>query len=189
MAKSKAKPAPAPSIVPDEGIIQFQFVLGTGFSSRLISYRSGGPSHVDFVMPAGYGYAPGSLLGARSDTLTPLGYAIAIPAGVQVRPANYEKWKQTWVLTKHVSKAQERAVYGFALEQVGKPYDVEGILSFITGRYPHSDNWRDPSAWFCDELGVRALEVGKVIPELPLTPNRIDPGGLLIAAGSAGFTA
>ena len=176
-----SKPAFKSTITPDEGIVQAQFVLGTGWTSRLIAYRSGNFSHVDFVMPAGYGYPPGSLLGARSDVL------LGIPPGVRVRPANYEKWANTLVLTKHVPKAQEAAVYNYALSQLGKPYDVQSIMGFITGHYPKTEDWRDPSAFFCDEFLVLALEKGGVIPTLVLTPNRIDPGGASLVLSAAGF--
>lgn len=87
-------------------------------------------SHVDTIMP------DGTWLGAR------------LSGGVQARepyPVSYTMRIPVWV-------PDEQAYYGFLRAQIGKPYDVLGVVGFI----PRED-WRQPNKWFCSELKAAAL--------------------------------
>jgi len=187
------------------GLVMGHFVTAEVFwwkpwtwSSAAILYRTASYTHVDFLMPAGYVYPDhhplagkpipaGSLVGSRSDFITPLDGGPTILPGVRVRPPSYEHWSAERVLSKVVPKAVEREVYTAVLSQLGKPYDAGGIVSFITGRYPRNFNWQDENKWFCDELFVWACVNGGAGPMPPLDPTRIDPGGAALWAGGAGF--
>jgi hypothetical protein len=50
----------------------------------------------------------------------------------------------------------------FNQQQIGKPYDVRAIIGFGMGER----DWRNPSAWFCSEDQVRALELAGIV-QLP----------------------
>jgi hypothetical protein len=152
--------------------IDLHFVRGKSLSSDLIAYFGGGKySHVDAVLPAGYGYPAGSYLGARDDIVKPLGGGAPIPRGVQVRPAGYEQWRFADLWSLPTTKAAHETFYGFLVEQIGKPYDWRSIVGFATGDY----DWRDPQAWFCMELAAAALEkalhIRFAFPTHVITPN------------------
>jgi len=53
------------------------------------------------------------------------------------------------------------------LSQQGKPYDSVAIRDFIDGSLKDR-NWRSENAWFCDELGLWALERANICPPLCL---------------------
>lgn len=139
--------------------IQLQFVLGRGVSSRAIAWFSQGHfSHVDAVL------SDGSLLGARSDVVG------GKPAGVQIRPPNYEKWQKQTRFTIPCTAGQYGAWEAFLLKQEGLPYDHMAILAFVTNR-----NWRESDAWICSEVQSGALEAASVVPQLYLAANKITP--------------
>ena len=152
-------------------MIKLQFVMGAGFSSRAIAWFSAGEfSHVDIVMP------DQTLLGARSDKVG------GKPAGVQVRPAGYEKWSRRTTITLPCSTTAAREFYDFAHKQVGKPYDSVAILGFAAGR-----NWREPDSWFCAELAAAALEAAHLVAPLLLATSKITPVSLaLVLSGQHG---
>jgi uncharacterized protein YycO len=105
------------------------------------------------------------LLGARSDTV---GNA---PAGVQVRTPDYEKWSMVERVKLEVTATQESIYWDFLNDQIGKPYDKLAIFAFAFGR-----DWRDPKAWFCDELVLAGLERCRFFPQkLPIEVNRLTP--------------
>ena len=66
----------------------------------------------------------------------------------------------------------QTSIIDFALAQVGKDYDYEGITGFITGQ--NNDN---VEKWFCSELVSAAFAVAGV-PLLRNDPYKISPGGL-----------
>ncbi len=49
--------------------------------------------------------------------------------------------------------ALERVALGWAMRQIGKPYDWSAIAGFFTRR-----DWHDPGQWFCMELWLAAFE-------------------------------
>lgn len=148
------------------GQIDLQFSSMKDFGSSVIRYFSHGAySHVDAVLP------DGTLLGARSDVCA------GVPAGVQIRPANYRVFsavKRVSIPTINDEISQD--FYKFLYSQIGKPYDAMAIFSFAVGR-----NWRDDNAWVCSELISRALEVSKYFQHCLVTPpNRQTPDDLLL---------
>ncbi len=156
--------------------LRFQGVLGSGLSSQAIAWFGGGKkfSHFDCILPNGL------LLGARSDAVG------GKPPGVQIRPPFYEKWERRTIFELHVSATQEGKWVDFLLSQVGKPYDTDGILGFIFGSNTDR-NWRDESAWFCDELMLVSCEKAGCRP-LYIDAFRITPNSASIALSAWGFS-
>jgi uncharacterized protein YycO len=149
------------------GQIVMQFAGNdTSLGSKAIEWFSHSKwSHVDTVMPGG------SLLGARSDVIQ------GIPAGVQIRPANYVHKEHDRLKRVHIpcADAVAKAYYDFVLAQVGKPYDKTAIFAFIVDR-----NWEAPDSWFCSELCSAAAVHAKLFTyKLAVKHNKIDPGDLL----------
>jgi hypothetical protein len=144
--------------------ITLQFVGADGLSSEAIEWFSHGAfSHVDSVLD------DETLLGARADVIG------GIPAGVQIRPPGYETFKRV-LRVELVAPADIVATYyEFVRSQLGKPYDKESILAFVTGR-----DWREPDSWFCSELVARALEVsGYFLFPLASPANKVTPSELV----------
>lgn len=54
-----------------------------------------------------------------------------------------------------------------------------GIVDFITGSYKDR-NWRDQSAWFCDELGIWAQEQAGICPRLTAPAYKLTPGAVAL---------
>jgi hypothetical protein len=159
-------------------VIQLQFVRGKGLSSRAIAWFGGGRfSHVDAIMPNG------TLIGARSDVIHPLGGGNPIPAGVQPRPAGYEAWEERIVASLTVDKVKADKFYKLNQSQIGKQYDVTAIWGFVTGR-----DWRDPQDWFCSELQAWCLETPMILPQLFTPVNKISPSTLAFGLSTAGAT-
>lgn len=147
-------------------MIRIQFVAGTDAGAHLIAWFGGGApfSHVDSILP------DGRLLGSRSDVVG------GAPAGVQIRDPGYVGHNKTLRIDVPADDAMTAAYHGFLASQLGKPYDIEGILGFIAGR-----NWHDPSAWFCSELAAAGLEAcGLFKWPLAVPSNKITPPGLIL---------
>jgi hypothetical protein len=147
--------------------VKAQFVLARGLSSAAIQLAGGGTralgfSHVDMILPTG------ELLGARTD------YPINGKAGVQIRPWDYGKstWVRQVVMELAATPEQEALFYNYARLQLGKPYDKLAILAFFTER-----DWREPDAWFCDELLLACTEQAGLCPTLYLPNNKFNPTG------------
>ena len=159
--------------MPETGrTITLRFIRGRGPLSALIAWFGGGEySHVDFRM------ADGAWLGARSDRIG------GVPAGVQVRPADYIKPLHEMRLSLKVTLEQYRDHFEFLYSQVGKPYDHWAIYGFIAGR-----NWRHPSAWVCSELQCAAAESADIMQPLVLTANRITPNDMALIWSALGAT-
>lgn len=146
-------------------MIGLQFVATPAFSSNLIKvFERGWCSHVDAILP------DGSLLGARSDAVG------GKPPGVQIRPANYEKWSTVQQLWFTTDVNEDHNWLAFLTSQIGKPYDKLAILAFAMNR-----DWRAHDHWFCSELQAAALEACRFFPN-PLSDvvNRVTPRDLLL---------
>jgi uncharacterized protein YycO len=156
-------------------------VAGTGFSSRLIEWRSDDWSHTATVLP------DGSILDSRSDVVAASRQGEYFPAGVQIRPRGYLDGEPKWVLIEIPCTSEQRErFHEIALSQVGKPYDFAGIWQFITGGIKDR-NWRDESAWYCTELHVWALEQAGICTPLATPVFKLDPGdGVLLAQALGG---
>lgn len=151
-------------------MISLRFVSGgqSSLGSLLIEwYDHGKYSHVDSVLP------DGTLLGARNDVIG------SVPAGVQIRPANYTGSEAFLVVNIPCEDTQEAVFYQFLKSQIGKPYDQTAIAAFVVGR-----NWSDPSAWFCSELCAAGLEHAGVVHSLSAPVNKIAPDDLLLVVSA-----
>ena len=84
-----------------------------------------------------------------------------------------------WILLEVGTEKHYGPWMGALASQIGKPYDFIGILDFVTGS-TQDRNWRDESAWFCDELGVWAEERANITPRLPDPVYRLTPGSALM---------
>ena len=67
----------------------------------------------------------------------------------------------------------EAAARAAAEAQVGKPYDLRALLSFLTHR-----NWEDEGKWFCSELFTWVAAQGKLLLFRKDSSYRISPGHL-----------
>ena len=160
-------------------IVRVQFLLGYGLSSWGIGYFGAMRlSHMDIQMPNG------DWLGARDGWYEPA-QGPCIPPGVQIRPRKYyEPVKRRIVLQKAVEDSVGRKFYDLACKQIGKPYDWRAIWNFAI---PGVRDWRDPSEWFCSELGIWLGEETGIIPKLTIAANRVMPGTAAVAYCAAGF--
>lgn len=150
------------------GNISLQFARQHTLSSSLIQWFSGVPdsfSHVDIVTPD-YRF-----LGARAEVES------GFPAGVQIRKEGYVHFERTLMVNLPCTDAVAESFYRWAYKQIGKPYDKLAIFAFAAER-----NWRDPNAWFCDEMVAAGLEVaGYFDHPLAFAVNKLTPDGLLLA--------
>ena len=145
--------------------ITLRWVAGVGFGSNLIEWFSHARfSHVGALLP------DGSELGSRDDVIQ------GIPAGVQIRPPNYEPWRRTLSVTLPATEDQCAQFWAWLHSQIGKPYDQVGILGFAADR-----NWREEDSWFCSEIQTAALEKCDWFSHLlAVTESKITPGDLLL---------
>ena len=120
-------------------------------------------SHVEALM------IDGTLLGAHAD------------GGVQARLHDYDKGqfsKELYVVLP-TTQAMDDKFYQFLKDQIGKPYDMRAIAALILDR-----DWREPSAWFCSELIMAALEYCSWIPKLADDVTHITPRDSLLIVSS-----
>jgi|HubBroStandDraft_2_1064218.scaffolds.fasta_scaffold50385_6 hypothetical protein len=145
--------------------IVLQFVGAADLGGEFIQWFDHGPfAHVDSVLP------DGTLLGARSDVWA------GVPAGVQIRPADYMSFKNPVRAVLDAPDQIVKAYYDFLFDQVGKPYDMTGIVGFAVNR-----DWRNPAAWFCSELAAAGLEISGFLQYPLIQPaNKIAPDDLAL---------
>ncbi len=152
-------------------MITLQFVLGADLASRAIAFWGqgyGGFSHVDAVL------SDGTLLGARNDV------AGDQPAGVRIRPANYETWARKERLELACTFTQEATWEAWLKSQVGLPYDSGAIWDFVLGR----SDLAKPGHWICSALQTGALEKAGLLPtgfQSGIASSQIAPNSLRIA--------
>jgi hypothetical protein len=166
--------------------VDLSFVAGLGRASGAIQMFGDFFSHVDFQDD------DGSLWGARSDVITPLSGGPAIPAGVQQRPDNYEKWLHRTVFRVPCTMLAKQSYRAFNVSQQHKPYDKFDILGIMLTR-----NWRNPDHWICSELQAAAGESSDLWGildaqgerKLFVPDNWIKPGPLaMLVSGINGVT-
>lgn len=68
----------------------------------------------------------------------------------------------------------EAKAKAFALEQVGKHYDMAGLISF-----PFRVRWQDPTRWYCSEL-VAAVAAAGGSPLVRSDLNGVSPRDLWV---------
>jgi len=138
-----------------------RLVSGKGLSSSLIKIGTFSKwSHVDLMT------RDGKLLGARMD------------GGVQIREAGYDvPFVEQAYVDVPLTASREEAVWRFALEQVGKGYDMSAILGIAFRR-----DWREDDKWFCSELVAAAFEAaGKPLLNTQEMRNRITPRDIALS--------
>jgi hypothetical protein len=143
-------------------MIQLRFVtsndpISAGIRAAEYGYWA---SHVEALMP------DGTLLGAHYD------------GGVQARAHDYDAGKFSRDLFVQIPAPPEMsdAFHSFLRAQLGKPYDVQAILAFLTRR-----DWQQSDAWFCSELQAAALvHCGFFATPLATEFNHITPRDLLL---------
>jgi len=150
--------------------MQWQFVRGRGFASRLISWYDGIYSHVDWITPNGM------LRGARSDMVYTPTCKEGIHPGYRDRPMDYDikDWSLRTIFTLNVTSEQAQVYKDFSDAQLGKPYDSRGITGFVFDKR----NWHEPDSWFCSEEVQANLEAAGISPPMYEDSNRVDPGDL-----------
>ncbi len=154
-------------------MITLQFVCTDSILSKLIAwYGNGwhGFSHVDAVLP------DGSLLGARSTSVG------GKPPGVQIRPANYEKWIRVSRISFNPSQSQADTWVNWLVSQVGKQYDMSNILDFIIGDKTHQDG-----RWICSALQMAALLQVKLLSPAGVPAQQITPDTLHAICCASGW--
>lgn len=75
-------------------------------------------------------------------------------AGVLKTPLEEFKKRGVYEIVDCTVKDEEKALK-FALMQVGKKYDMAGLISF-----PFRVRWQDPLKWYCSELVAAIAEAG-----------------------------
>lgn len=154
--------------------IRVMFTAGSEFSSRAIEWWGGGGwSHMANIL------SDGSVIDARNDVVKFNDQSF--DTGVRHRPKGYlEAEYGRWIeLEIPCTVFQARSWEAHLWSQVGKPYDQLGILGFLTGSLKDR-NWRDESAWFCDELALWAQEKANICPRLLTPVFRVTPGSALL---------
>lgn len=151
--------------------VTLQFVQGTNvFDKAIQAYSHGWATHVDALLADG----SGRLLGSQSHAIG------AVPAGVQIRPPNYEPFAQVLRVTLPAAPQQEAAFWTFLEAQLGKPYDHEAIFGMAVDR-----DWHAAGSWFCSEVQGAALEGCEVFPyPLSTATYCLTPPGLLLACSA-----
>lgn len=134
-------------------------------------YDHGAFSHVDCLLP------DGRYLGARDDILA------GVPRGVQIRPPGYFKFQGQLLVEIRPPMLLCRAFYNFIAEQLGKPYDVTGLVS----NFALDRDWRSADSWWCSELHGAALETGILSKPLATPLNKLTPDGLALVAQGAAY--
>ena len=117
----------------------------------------------------------GRLLGSRDDVIG------GQPAGVYIRPANYEKFTRRVVMELSSTREEQLSFYGFLHSQIGKPYDKTAIWAFMVNR-----DWRDKDSWFCSELQTAALEHAGLVRRLYLVANKVTPVACALVMSAIG---
>ncbi len=146
---------------PEQPCVTIGFCRSRSVPSRLIEWFGAGHySHVTTLMPDRV-----SVIDAR------------LHGGVKRRPVSYLKnTRVTWVDLLCDSELQSLKVYSFLTAQIGKRYDITGIIDFVTG-YNRDPNWKTKSAWFCDELAAAACEYAGLVARPWFAPTfRLTPG-------------
>lgn len=101
------------------------------------------------------------------------------PGGVRLRPFNYQPFLYRHNAILEVTAEQCAAFTEFMLSQDGKPFDKEGLWSFLGE--PRPTPWHDRGQWICSELIAAAMDVAKIFKRrLIVRKDRISPPDLLL---------
>jgi uncharacterized protein YycO len=148
--------------------MKLQFVATNTLPSEIITFYEDPNrktfSHVDFLM------ADGNLLGARASKIG------KIPAGVQIRPPNYELFIKRFIVDIPATEQVNDQFLSFMVSKIGSPYDHKAIFGFALPGY-----WHEKGAFICSALISAALKDCKIFCS-PLFKDdwEIDPDQLLL---------
>jgi hypothetical protein len=126
--------------------------MGYGPSSWLIALVSAGHfSHIDSRIPPagipGIPWAPGSLVGSRSDKIG------GQPPGLRCRPYGYERVLRAVYFYLPATPERETIFWNHLYSEEGYAYDKAGILSFL-----FNSNLHAPGQFFCSAALLDGLE-------------------------------
>lgn len=138
-------------------------------------------SHVDLLVDlTSWGKTGVGLLGSSNNPNAP--YVFGNPAGVAVRPIDYQRFSIRRDAVIPVTFEQKQAVEGFCIDQLGKPFDRTALTpgTFLSNKFNDRD-WRSDARWYCAEMIGRSIEVGNVLGyPYPGVKDRMSAADLLI---------
>ena len=90
--------------------------------------------------------------------------------GRGVRSQPYDQWAHGRIIVADipVDMPAGRAADEWLTRQIGKPYDLTGVLGFLAWR-----DWSTDESWYCSELAAMWLMMGGVYPLLASRPSRV----------------
>lgn len=99
------------------------------------------------------------------------------PSGVHRTPLH--EWLRKYPANEvlDVPLKDEKAAMSWLELQIGKPYDLSGLIAFGTHR-----DWQEEDKWFCSELVGAAFVAGGLVFRVPSA--RLTPGGLYLVAST-----
>ena len=148
--------------------VQVAFVADNSLLSRAI-----GNGFFDFWAHMTNYVSPVEVIDARSGSMTI--DAQTIKAGVQRRSASYLGKDPYYLAIALPCTPTQRTAWVQALtDQLDKPYDAVGIADTFFGNV--DPDWRGHRGWFCNELGLWALEKAGIIRPQYSPAYRFTPG-------------
>lgn len=136
---------------------------GTDITGRLIRFKTAGKySHVAFLL---------------DDETTVIEAQIPKVVERLLRDSGYKSGTVVDIFTYDSTPEQEAAMLQFVRSQIGKPYDLIGILGFITNEY----NRKLSGKWFCSELLFAAFTKFGLSPLARIIPPKVDPNKLMLS--------
>ena len=153
--------------------IAIDFLMGPDWSSRLIGWFGAGDwSHCASVL------SDGRYLDARNDVIA------GVPAGVQIRKPETEKWVRKRRATLQVSLTEYQEWEANLRAKLTTDYDREAIVGYLEGESRHT-----AGRWICSALAINAVQhIHRVVYPLPKPAHLITPGEVLLIVATAGFT-
>jgi hypothetical protein len=165
-------------------ILTARFLLGWNLESKVIGWRSGGLSHVDFLAADGSGWW--SAYSVELPGFTP---GSTIRSGCMLRPLDYYGTpKRVEVVRIEVTQEEWDAFWSLVKSTEGAPYDKTGLVdSFILMRaIKPPRKWRATDSFWCSEWWTWLLEGCKRIHPLHDMITHVDPGMALAITSSHG---
>ena len=122
----------------------------------------------------------GDLLGSSNSKNSP--YIAGNPAGVAIRPPDYQKFRLRVDARIEATAEQKAAFEQFCRDQLGKPFDSEALRfrTFLSGDF-HDRDWREPSKWYCWEMIACATKHANLLRRpLVIVKNRVTSADWLL---------
>jgi uncharacterized protein YycO len=152
--------------------MRFRFVAHPGiftFATRIAQYGNW-PTHAEFDLGDGH-------------------YISAMfKDGVQMRKYNYDNgvFLREEFVEIEASAEQEIKFRNFLISQIGKPYDIWAIASFVFADwFNHCREWDFDDSWFCSEYLAAGLAVSGILSDqLSVKATHISVRDLMILVSS-----